>query len=246
MKRLLLVLALVVCFAVPAQAESITFVTNEWPPYASESLEGLGFTSAIVKAACERAGYQAEFKLMPWNRVLNVVKKGEYDAVYNGYFNEERNKIYSYSDPYASGQIVLVTKKGSGVTFDGNLQGLSKYTIGVVKGYANTAEFDAADYLKREDGPNELTNLKKLMGGRVDAVVLDKYVALATIQSDPDLKAKAGEFEILEPALGENKIYAFFSKSRPGADAKLAAFNKGLAAIKADGTIDKIMKQYGF
>ncbi|GAB7024277.1 substrate-binding periplasmic protein [Salidesulfovibrio brasiliensis] len=247
MKRLLLGCAIAfLLFATPVSAETITFVTNEWAPYASENAKGMGFTTAIVKEACKRAGVDAKFKIMPWKRCLATVKKGQYDAVYNAYYNEERAKIYHYTDDYATSDIVIAIKKGNSVNYDGSVESLRPYTIGVLKGYVNTAEFDKADYIKKEEATDEPTSLEKLMGGRVDAVSMDKFVALATMQNDPDLKAKADMLEILSPPLGTNKIYAMFTRNKPGIEQKVEAFNKGLAEIKADGTIEKIMKEYGF
>ncbi len=247
MKRVLLTLVMLTFFAATSQAEEvISFATVNWEPYASETVKDYGFTSVIIAEACKRAGYKAEFNFMPWNRALNVVKKGDFDAVYNGYYSKERAEQYALSESYANGPLTLIAKKGSGISYGGDLKGLSKYMIGIVKGYAYTPEFDEAGYLKKEEASSDLTNLKKLLGDRVDVIAMDKYVALSLVQSDPGLKGKSDQLDFLTPPLGDNKLYVLFSKNRPGTDKKLAAFNKGLKEIHADGTVQKIMKRFGF
>ena len=57
--------------------------------------------------------------------------------------------------------------------------GGQKLTIGIVVGYANTDEFDAgvgAGMIAAVPSNDDVTNLKKLIRKRVDAVVIDKLV----------------------------------------------------------------------
>jgi polar amino acid transport system substrate-binding protein len=55
-----------------------------------------------------------------------------------------------------------------------------------------------------------------------------------------------GDVKFLSPPLEEKPVFAMFSKKNPDYKEKVDAFNKGLKAVEQDGTLDAIMKKYGF
>ena len=87
------------------------------------------------------------------------------------------------------------------------------------------------------------TGLKMLAAGRLDMFV-DSRECINDILNNklPHLKGKVEE---VEPVIKANQVYITVSKKSKNCDKILAAFNKGLAEIRKDGTYDKILKKHG-
>ena len=106
------------------------------------------FFVEITREAFKRVGYDININWVPWKRAQELSFSGKYDALLGCYYTEERAKKLEYSAPVSSTEVVFFELKGRNITFS-SLRDLSPYTIGVVRGYANTDEFDASDYLKK-------------------------------------------------------------------------------------------------
>lgn len=83
------------------------------------------------------------------------------------------------------------------------------------------------DIQRYDKGADAVQALKQ---GKIDTVVIDDQVAKAFAEKNPDIK-------ILDEDLVVEQYATVFAK---GNDELREKFNKGLAAIKADGTLDKI------
>lgn len=235
-----------VLLSLAAAPKVMTFVSLNWEPYAAETIPGNGFTAEIIAEACKRAGYEAQFTFMPWKRVLAETEAGDFDALFNAYHSEDRAKRYAQSEPYVASPLVLCAKAGGNVRYDGTLESLKPYRIGVVSGYVNTPEFDGASFLNKEETVCDITNLKKLIQGRVDLIAIDKYTAIQLLKSSPALEAGLGDVVFLNPPLDEKPLYVMFSRKKDGYRENRDAFNRGLQAIQQDGTLNAILEKHGF
>jgi len=222
---------------------TISLVTLNWGPYADENLENYGFTSEIISKAFERAGYRVSIAFKPWKRALIETEDGKYDAVYCAYYTDERAKIYGLSEPYAESILGFFKRKDRDIRF-ATLPDLKPYKIGVTLGYANSDEFDKADYFKKETSPADEVSIKKLEAGRIDLATMDKYVGFHILNTT--FKQGKEVIEFMEKPLVVNNLYVCFSRAVNGWEKKRADFNSGLVQIKKDGTYDKILKKHGF
>lgn len=222
-------------------AKSVKLASTEWPPYSSESLNSGGFTTAIVTAAFKASGYEVKVQFLPWARVLTTTEGGEVDGMFPSYYAAKRESYASFSEPFASGPIVLFKKKSKDVKFD-SYDDLKPYSIGVVRGYVNGEEFDARDDLRKMEANNDKTNFAKLVNDRLDLVVADKWAGADILQNS--FPADKDDIDFLPKALDEKQLYVAFSKKVPDYEQKLEDFNKGLKMIKENGTYDEIMKGF--
>ena len=113
----------------------------------------------------------------------------------------------------------------------------------MVRGYANSPEFDAADFLKKDVANSDLVNLKKLLTKRVDLIVIDEL--LAKYLSNKSLKEGMEQLEFMEPPLEVKPVYLLVSKKINGGEEIVKEFNAGLQAISEDGTLNKIIRAGG-
>ncbi len=232
-----------VAAAAPVDKGSITLATLDWAPYVGQKLPNYGFTSEIISAAFKRAGYTVKIEFLPWARVLQEVETGKYDAGYPAYYSNERAQKYLLSDAFANGITGFYKRKADTIAYT-SLQDLKPYRIGVIMGYVNSPEFDAASYLQKEEAIDEATNLNKLLAKRIDLTVLDKFTAQYVISTS--LPAGKDALEFLEPPLLVQPLHVMVSRQTQGAEQKLRDFNEGLKQIRADGTLDQILTKYGY
>lgn len=225
---------------------TLLFASVNWEPYAGENMPQQGVAAAIIREACRRGGLEAEFRFLPWPRAQEEVRQGKYDALFNAYYSADRDRDFGLSRSYMSGPLALCVRSGSGVVWNGTAESLGRYTIGVVRGYVNTPLIDNASFLVRDEAVSDLFNLRKLLAGRVDAIVIDKYVAIHLLKTNPTIAADVGDIEFLEPLLRDRKLYVMFSRNRKGWKEHLALFDKGLEAMKRDGEWAEILACFGF
>lgn len=229
--------------AAMAEDKVVRIATLDWEPYIGQKLDGNGFVAEIIREAFKRSGYELQLDFYPWARVVKLASEGKYDGYAPEYYSEEIKQHSVFSDPFKGGPLGFFKRKDEDINYS-NLEDLKPYRIGVVRGYVNTAEFDAADYLEKDEAVDDLTNLRKLLKKRINLAVMDKYVGAYLLkQNMPD---EAGDLVFLEPPLKVLDLYVCFSLKAPEYEAKLKAFNEGLKQIKDDGTFDAILKKHGF
>jgi polar amino acid transport system substrate-binding protein len=226
-----------------AADRSVHLATLNWAPYIGERLDKNGFGAEILRIAFDRSGYDVTFSFMPWVRVLKDVEIGTYDAVCFAYYSKERESMYHFTLPYAQSVLSFCKLRDVEIRFQ-SLQDLTPYRIGVVRGFVNTPQFDALKSLHKEEVKDELTNLKKLLNRRVDLIIIDKFVLQHLMNTH--FSSKKDEVTFLEPPLIVQPLYLMFSKQLPTAEKKVQAFNQAIEEMKNDGTIEMIIKRFGY
>lgn len=220
----------------------ITLATTEWPPYVSQNLANNGFASEVVSKAFSRAGYTVALNFMPWKRALWKVETGHYDAAYPAYYSEERARIYALSKPFSEGPLGFYKRKDRDIAYQ-TLRDLQPYRIGVVRGYVSTSAFDAVDFLEKDTADNDMQNLRKLLKGRVDLIVIDKLTAKYLINAA--IPEGRRQLEFLSPPLAANPLHVLFSRQTKDYERIRHDFHRGLQQILEDGTIQQILEKHG-
>lgn len=224
-------------------ASTVKLNTLDWEPYIGEKMAGNGFVATLVNESFAASGYTVEFSFQPWVRAKATAKEGKADGCVPEYYLQEDQGDFLISDPFPGGPLGFMKRKADQVTFT-TLEDLKGLKIGVVRGYVNTEAFDKADYLTKEEANDDITNLRKLLAGRLDLVVVDKFVGLYLVQQM--LPDKAAEVEFVTPSLEEKTLHVLISKKTADAEAKMKAFNDGLKTVKESGRLDALMKSNGF
>ncbi|MFV0347079.1 MAG: substrate-binding periplasmic protein, partial [Halodesulfovibrio sp.] len=125
MRHFLLLLLILLCFTVPADAaESLTFVVPEYPPHSfadPASPHGAsGLSVDIVSTALDKMGVSYTIKVYPWARSLYLVEQGLVDGVFNLYKTEERQQALDYcSEVLFAEQVCLIARAGVDTGWNG-------------------------------------------------------------------------------------------------------------------------------
>ncbi|MDE1465013.1 substrate-binding periplasmic protein [Spartinivicinus poritis] len=221
--------------------EKITGAGDPWPPFLSPDLPGQGVALEIVTEAFKREGYELDMNFVPWARAIDGVKKASYDVLVGTWWTEERTKFLHYSDSYLENRIKFIKRKGDDFEFNG-LASLDGKKVGIIRGYGYGDEFLNAANFTRPETSDLIKNLKKLVAKRIDITLEDEIVAKALIaDKEPKL---IEQIEFTNNALSINKLHVSSGLKNKKHKAIIDAFNKGLKAIKEDGTFDKILQKH--
>lgn len=233
-----------VALAAPAWSLGpITLASTEFPPYTGERLSGGGFLTRAIAMAFERSGYAPKTLFYPWTRALKVTQNGEVDGITAIWRTAEREQWLVFSDPIVNNDIGFYARTERGLLLRDlsniKTQGLR---VGVVRGYAvPKVLLDLKPQF--EETLDDATGLRMLAAQRMDLVLIDRAVAhhilaeqLASLRSSVAWQNTVVESLPLHMAL---------RRDSPRHGQQLAAFNTGLAAIVADGSLTKLKKEYG-
>jgi polar amino acid transport system substrate-binding protein len=213
-----------------AQDKTVSFVTDQ-------EKDG-GFLLEITKEAFKRVGYTVKVEYQPWNRALAGVMEGTSEALLGAQRTDERAAKMEYSDVIGQSSMVFFALKKSNITYTG-LESLKPYSIGVTGNNTITPEFQAATYLKKEEVPDLLTNVRKLLAGRVQLIVEKRSVVIDALRTK--FPESADTVVALEPPVKTIQFYNAFSKKWPNHEQAAKDFNRGLDLISKDGTLKSIL-----
>jgi len=215
---------------------------DESPPYMGESLPNKGFLPTLFFTAMARQGIQIQTNIVPWARAIQAVQSGQSQVILGLYFTQERSTYLAFSQPITFIETVLFSLKSRQIQYQ-SLIDLQPYKIGVVRGSSYGKDFDNADFISKYQVANESQNIDMLIWGRLDlfAGSIDVLWHMIGIQA-PTSKHK---IETLKPALSSRALHIGFSKLSPGFNNLLIKFNRGLASMTKDGSLEKLGKEHG-
>ncbi|MBS5955585.1 MAG: amino acid ABC transporter substrate-binding protein [Clostridiales bacterium] len=206
----------------------------------SGKLKGLDIE--ILKEICKRLGIgDIQMKVTDFSNLLVELNNKNVDMVADAmYVKDERLQIAAFTDKwYQEGEAVVIPESSSIKT----KEDLKDKKVGAQPGttFYETAQkwLDEGKIGGLEAYDNQATLMTAVNTGKVDAVVTDGIVAGYTLSSDSSLKLK-----LLSP-------YEAEASGQIGAAVRfedkefLAEINKALNDMKADGTLLKILKDYG-
>jgi|TARA_B100001758_G_scaffold240129_1_gene245264 polar amino acid transport system substrate-binding protein len=190
-----------------------------------------GFDVDVVAEICKRINCVPNWVTTAWDGIFPALANGEFDMVVSGVtITEERDKIVDFSDPYIIVQQgILMRVSDKGATIDDFKSGAMK--LASQNGTTNAAlgeELVGRDNLALFDSFNNA--VIAVQNGDVDGVIIDSTSAAAYEQEF------AGELSVGITGLSSDPLGLVFQEGDPMQD----DFNEGLAAIIADGTLQKL------
>jgi polar amino acid transport system substrate-binding protein len=245
MKKAYLVLA-AVGLSFTTLADTISIRADEWYPMNGDpSGDKKGFMIDIADKILTANGHNLDYKIMPWERALDTVRKGEADCVVGAYIDDAPDFVFPSENWGMDSTAVFVE-----VSDDYKLNGMASLAgrkVGVIGGYAYFDELD--EMIKNDDktfksasGGDALeTNIKKLTGKRLDTVIESPAVMRAKLK-ELALTDKVKMVGLLEE---DSPIYIACSPAKPGSKQLVGLFDEGLSKIRASGELEAIMSQYG-
>jgi polar amino acid transport system substrate-binding protein len=227
-------------FAMPAFAGPLQLNTEDYPPFNfSKDGKVTGITTEIVQEVLKRAGIQANFQLLPWERAIGGAEKEADTCVYSTIRSEKRESLFKWVGPIAADEWRLYARADNAAIGKLNsLDDAKKYKIGGYQGDALT------QYLLDRKIPVEVVaqnklNIPKLQAGRID-------LWISTAQQADGLAMREGGVKV-KPVLtfGEPRNFQFWLACNKGVgDDVIKKLNDAVASVHKDGTAEKITQKY--
>jgi polar amino acid transport system substrate-binding protein len=240
MKNVLLAAAAVLALGTPAMAQETVRIATEgaYAPwnFLNDAGEPAGFEIDLGNAICEKAGLTCEWILNDWDSIIPNLLAGNYDLLMAGMsITEERLETIDFSQNYfPPDPSKFVAAPGANLDF-ASLQGAR---IGVQSGtiQAGYAEENLADGNTIVSFATADQNMADLMAGNIDTILADGAYL------EPIVTAANGAIEFVgEDILVGGGVGAGLRKD--DADLKTKV-DDALTALKADGTVDKLIGQW--
>lgn len=222
------------------EKEYIVGTDAAYAPFESQAANGdvVGFDIDILKAVAEKGGFKVKFVNTPWEGIFNSLAQGDRDILISSVtITDARKQTMDFSDPYFDSRLLIATGKDSKIT---RLEDLKTLKVGVQVGTTGDEavtklQGKTSALIKRfESTPMALDELKNL---GVDAVVGDNGVVEHYVANNG-----AGQLKMVEDASFAPEQFGIVVKK--GNTELLEKINRGLAAIKADGSYARIHDSY--
>jgi L-cystine transport system substrate-binding protein len=233
---------------IPAHADELAQVKSSgefrvgtegtYAPFTFHDASGklTGFDVEIATAIAQRLGVKPVFVEGKWDGLIAGLDVNRYDAVINEVsITDARRAKYDFSSPYIATRAVLIVRNDNNSihSFD-DLKG-KKSANTLTSDFGHLAAAHGADVVPVQ-GFNESVDL--LTSGRVDATINDSLSYLDFKQHRPNAPVKVAATDTTGEAERSGVLI------RKGNPELLAAINQALAAIKADGTYQRISVKY--
>jgi arginine/ornithine transport system substrate-binding protein len=220
-------------------------VEGAYPPFSEVGPDGKlkGFDIDIAYALCAKIGAECELVLQDWDGMIPALLAKKFDAIVASMsITEERKRRVDFTDKYYQTPARFVRKKGSGIEI--TKEGLKGKKVGVqratIHDYYLTDNYGDTVEIVRY-GTQDEANLD-MLAGRIDLLLADSVALL-----DGFLKTEKGkDFEFVGPELRDKRWFgegAGIAVRKEDQDLK-KLLNDAIAAIRADGTYDKIARKY--
>lgn len=226
--------------AAPAAKVYVVGTDAAYAPFESQNERGeiVGFDIEVVSAIAAKAGMEVKFVNTPWEGIFNSLNQGDRDLLVSAItITEERRLSMDFTAPYFDAVQLIAVRRDSPVAKFADLKTLK---VGVQTG---TTGDEIVTQLLGKDSTNvrrfESTPLalKELESGGVDAVVADNGVVNHYVANNASAAFKTVSDSSFAPE-------QYGIAVRKGHTELLAKLNEGLAAIRADGSYDRIYAKY--
>ena len=225
---------------------------DSYPPYSFKSNKGLdGIYTEIIKEALKKLPeHKAELKGLPWKRGLADLESGSINALFPPYKREKERPYMVYSVPIFEEKVVIFCNDKyvkDNAKFPDDFKGLK---FGLNLGFLLTDAFNKArtdKVIKVQESKGSYGNVKKLVTGRIDCYINDRYAIFHELKR---LKAEgvykgSGVKEAL--VMKSEWGYLAYTASKQDAEPVKSfrpAFDKVIEEMKKSGEIQKIAKKY--
>lgn len=255
MRQIIFVLCCLLAWPVQAKEmagqETIVVAADGWCPYncTPESVRP-GFIIELLQEAMRAHGIHVIYRRMPWPRAIEDARQGKINGIVAASYEDAPDFVFPALEQGWM-KNVFYARSDSNWHYAG-VDSLEDVSLGVAMDYTygdGMDEYIAAnerkpDYVQPIGGDDVLaTNVKKLMAGRIDALLEDEMVMtefLSQQSEKPALKV-VGHL----PCSKQSMLFVAFSPKNKESQRYAEILARETAAMRADGRLEKLLARYG-
>jgi len=204
--------------------------------YLDDSGQLAGFEIDLGNALCERAGVECEWVQNEWDSIIPNLQAGNYDAIMAGMsITDERMETIDFSAAYyPPDPSAYITTAGNEIDID-NLEGKRIGAQGATIQAAYAEEnFSQDNTILTFETPDQ--SIADLMAGNLDLVIADGSYLKPIVEGSNGAMEFTGPDVMIGNGVGMGL--------RKGDDELAASMGAALEELKADGTVDALIKDY--
>ncbi|MEP5759091.1 MAG: transporter substrate-binding domain-containing protein [Litoreibacter sp.] len=230
---------------VSASADDVIKFATEaaFPPFNERADDGsiIGFEIDLGNEMCARISRECEFVAQEWDGMIPGLLSKRFDGIFASMsITEERQKKIDFTDRYYKTPGAFVGPAGTEV--DRSASDLGGLKVGTIPGTTecfvtkNYPDADLQIYRNAED------MFLDVQAGRIDVVLADSIqVDFGLLRPNPDIGYEfLGDPATDAECFGDG-VGIGVRKDDPE---MLALMNQAIAAVRADGTYDRLVEQY--
>jgi ABC-type amino acid transport substrate-binding protein len=225
-------------FAVATETNELGLASDVWPPFTNIAGHPR-LAIDLVHEALERAGIKATTNIVDWSAVTPGLRDGSFDGSAAIWHTAQRESFLLFSNPYLENRLVLVGQKGSDVSAE-SLSHLIGKRVAVVESYAYGETVEKAAGPQLVEGLNNQGNLRRLLNGDVDYMLVDDLLIRHLLEYQQDEAIRF--LQIGSTPLVRRTLHFAVRKDLPGAEAIIESFNAAISTMLADGTYNDILQ----
>jgi polar amino acid transport system substrate-binding protein len=196
-----------------------------------------GWDYETVAEICTRLHCEPTFIESAWDGMIQSVADKQFDVGADGVtITDERKQVVDFSDGYINVDQRLLVRKGE--TRFTNIEEFASNPELIMGTQANTTNYETAKEYISEDRLKAFEQfsfaVQALISKDVDAVIIDETAGQGYRGENADT------VELIGPSISGDELGFVFAKGSDLVD----PFNKALAAMKADGTLEKLNAKY--
>ena len=221
-------------------SETLKLSQDLWPPYIMNSVQGSGIAHDIVADALISAGYDLEYSVKPWTRVLKETKSGQSDIIISLWKTEERQEYLLYTEPYMHNEMVFVSLSETKFEYE-SLDSLKGMKIAMINDYAyanNLRKYKNMTIVNTLDLPN---SFRYLLAKKADVLVADEAVARWTAYG---MKIPKGTLHYSKTFFDSTPLHSAVRKNHPEAE-KIVSILNNYFKNHAEGKLEALHILYG-
>ncbi|SLM28003.1 ABC transporter, periplasmic domain [Desulfamplus magnetovallimortis] len=242
-------LVVMIILSTAANAEKISLVADEWPPFNGvPNSENEGFIVDVARSVFENNGIEVSYETLAWKRAVEMVREGYNNGLIGASKTDAPDFVFP-SEELARNCISFYVRKDTSWRFT-DRSDIERVALGVIAGYDyrrwlldyiqdNQDNFDKVQVIT---GQNPLQrNIMKLIDGRIDAIV-DNEAVIVNVAGKMGV---SNQITLAGYGTEVSYIYIAFSPKLPESKNYADILSKGIDILRASGGFKKILTKYG-
>ncbi len=231
-------------WAAPAAERPLAGFTENLPPlnYQDETGAAQGFSVELLRMMAVAAGLSLELQVMPWQRTVQMAEAQPGSVLFSLTRTPEREAQFQWVGPIAQRRILIYRLASRADLKLAQLGDLGAMRIGVVRDSAADKQLQAAGLkpgVQLEHGLDDATNVRKLLAGRMEFVVLLDWAAAW------NLRQMKLPYSALHPVMEQDATRSYWYGLRTDTDPALVKrLQAELDTLKRDGRYERLRQRY--
>jgi len=227
----------------PAQRRRLVGFTENLAPLNYQDEAGpQGFSVELLRQMAGAAGMPLALHVLPWARAVQMAEAEPASVLFSLTRTPEREAQFQWVGPIAQRRILIYKLASRSDLRLAQLSDLGDMRIGVSRDSAADRTLQAAGLkpgVQLEHGLDDATNLRKLLAGRMEFIVLLDWAAAWNMRQ---LKLP---YATLQPVMEQDVTRSYWYGLRPDADpVQVRRLQAELDAIKRDGRYERLRQRY--